>query len=76
MISITPLNFINFILLRFYNSKISGYVYLRSDGHKEYYYKFGYLGLLFYNLIFKIVTSKLKVVSVSKKSQGLKKNMN
>ena len=73
MISITPFNFINFMILKFYNPKIGGYVYLRSDGHKEYYQKFGYLGVWFYNLIFKIVTSKLKVISVSKKITGLKK---
>ena len=73
MISITPFNFINFINLKFYNPQITGYVYLRSDGHKEYYHKFGFLGVFIYNLIFKIVTSKLKVLSVSNKITGLKK---
>ncbi len=73
MISITPFNFINFMILKFYNPKITGYVYLRSDGHKEYYHKFGYLGVFIYNLIFKIVTSRLKVLSVSNKITGLKK---
>jgi len=72
MISITPLNFINFVILKFFNPKIAGYVYLRSDGHKEYYYKFGYFGELFYDLVFKIVTSKLKILSVSKKITGLR----
>ena len=75
MISITPFNFINFMILKFYNPKITGYVYLRSDGHKEYYHKFGYLGVFIYNLIFKIVTSRLKVLSVSNKITGLKKNI-
>ena len=73
MISITPFNFINFMILKFYYPQITGYVYLRSDGHKEYYHKYGFLGVFIYNLIFKIVTSKLKVLSVSNKITGLKK---
>ena len=36
MISLTLRNFINFIIIMFFVGKIPGYLYLRSDGHKEY----------------------------------------
>ena len=36
MVSITPRNFINFIIVKFLIGEIPGYLYLRSEGHKEY----------------------------------------
>ena len=73
MISITPFNFFSLIFLKMFNRKISGYVYLRSDGHKEYLYKYGLIGHFFYDLMFKIVTNYLNIVTVSRHLSGLKK---
>lgn len=74
MISITPFNFFTLLFLKILNNKTMGYVYLRSDGHKEYYYKYGIIGRAIYNFMFKVVTSTLKIISVSKNLTGLKKN--
>ena len=75
MISITPFNLLILIFLKFFNKKVTGFVYLRSDGYKEYYYKYGFFGYFIYNLMFKIVTSFLKIISVSKDLNGLKKKI-
>jgi len=74
MISITPYNLFILLLLKILNKKVTGYVYLRSDGHKEYYYKYGVLGKVIFNLMFKTVTNFLKIISVSSSITGLKKN--
>ena len=74
MISITPFNFFTLLFLKILNNKTTGYVYLRSDGHKEYYYKYGTFGQLIYDFMFKVVTSNLKIISVSNNLTGLKKN--
>ena len=73
MISITPFNFFSFIFIKLFNKKIKGYVYLRSDGHKEYYYKYGLIGKFFYDFMFKIVTYYLDILAVSRHLSGLKK---
>jgi glycosyltransferase involved in cell wall biosynthesis len=74
MISITPFNLFALIFIKIFNRKIKGYVYLRSDGHKEYFYKYGLMGQFFYDLMFKIVTNLLKIIAVSRHLSGLKKN--
>ena len=74
MISITPFNLFALIFIKIFNRKIKGYVYLRSDGHKEYFYKYGLLGHFFYDLMFKIVTNLLKIIVVSRHISGLKEN--
>lgn len=74
MISITPFNFFTLLFLKIFNNKTTGYVYLRSDGHKEYFYKYGVIGRVIYSLMFKLVTSSLKIISVSKSLTGLNKN--
>lgn len=73
MISITPFNFFIFLFLRIFNKKIQGYVYLRSDGHKEYYSKYGFFGHYIYELMFRVVISSLKIITVSKKISQIKK---
>ena len=73
MISITPFNFFSFIVAKTFNKKINGYVYLRSDGIKEYHYKYGYIGKLIYFLMLKIITSFLKTVSVSNNISNIPK---
>ena len=74
MISITPFNLFSFIFIKIFNRKIRGYVYLRSDGHKEYFYKYGILGRIFYDSMFKVVTNFLEILAVSRHLTGLKEN--
>ena len=66
MISITPRNFIFFIISNIILKDMSGYVILRSNGHKEYQAKFGKIGFFVYDMMFRYITSKLKIISVSK----------
>ena len=73
MISITPFNFLTLFFIKTFNKNINGFVYLRSDGYKEYYYKYGIFGYVVYSFMFKIVTSYLKIITVSKNMTGLKK---
>ncbi len=47
MISLTLRNLINFFIIKFLIKKASGYLYLRSDGHKEYKKKIGFIGFFF-----------------------------
>ena len=46
MISITPFNLLILIFLKFFNKKVTGFVYLRSDGYREYEVRLGKLGIL------------------------------
>ena len=73
MISITPFNFLTLIFIKTFNKNINGFVYLRSDGYKEYYHKYGIFGYVVYGFMFKIVTFYLKIITVSKNMTGLKK---
>ncbi len=72
MISITPFNFIIFFLLKLFNNRIKGFVYLRSDGHKEYLIKYGFLGKIVYQFFFKIILRDLKVITASKNLTNVK----
>ncbi len=74
MISITPRNFIFLVFSNFILKDIRGYVILRSNGHKEYYSKFGISGVYIYNYMFKYVIKKLKIISVSKNINNKKNN--
>ncbi len=65
MISITPRNFINFLIIRLLLGKVSGYIYLRSDGYQEYKAKIGVIGYFFYYIMFSYLKKKLKIISVS-----------
>ena len=74
MISITPRNFIFLLFLNIILKDIKGYVILRSNGHKEYYSKLGIAGTYIYDLMFKYVIKKLKIISVSKNINNGKKD--
>ena len=66
LISITPYNFLVLLKLIFLKKiNIKGYVYLRSDGFLEYKHRYGILGYYFYYFMFKIISSKLKILSCS-----------
>ena len=67
VISITWRNLFNFFLIKFLKGKVSGYVYLRSDGSKEYQKKIGIVGVIFYKWMFNYFKNNLKIISVSKK---------
>lgn len=75
MISLTLRNFINFIIIMFFVGKIPGYLYLRSDGHKEYKKKIGFIGYLFYDLLLSFLKRNLEVISVSSKIYHSSKKM-
>ncbi len=74
MISITPRNLFFFFLIKFFTKNNKGYVYLRSNGHKEYASKIGLIGFFIYSIMLKYIENSLKVVSVSKEiiSQKIK----
>ncbi len=67
MVSITPRNFINFLIVKFLIGEIPGYLYLRSEGHKEYQKKIGLFGKIFYDLLLRYLKKHLRIISVSKK---------
>ena len=68
MISVTPRNLLNFFYLSYLlRKKLKGFVYLRSDGFKEYKIKFGIIGYFFYFLLLSLIKSKLKIISVKSK---------
>ena len=66
IISITPRNFLYFLIISLLFKKIRGFIYLRSNGHVEYQKKLGKIGYSIYDLMFKILSRRLKVISVSK----------
>ena len=66
IISITPRNFLYFLIISLFFKKIKGFIYLRSNGHVEYQKKLGKIGHTIYDFMFKILSRRLKVISVSK----------
>ena len=72
MISITPRNLFFFIIIKSLIGKIDGYVYLRSNGHKEYDKKIGLFGFFIYDLMKKYLENNLKTISVSKEIKSSK----
>jgi glycosyltransferase involved in cell wall biosynthesis len=67
MISITPRNILFYALIKLFIKNLDGYVFLRSNGHKEYQKKIGKFGYIFYDIMQKYAEKNLKVISVSKK---------
>ena len=65
IISITPYTFLSYILLFIFNKKV--FVYLRSDGHEEYKAILGFLGPIIYNLMFRLVTFKSRIITCKKR---------
>ncbi len=65
IISITPYTFLSYILLFIFNKKV--FVYLRSDGHEEYKAILGFLGPIIYNLMFRLVTFKSRIITCQKR---------
>ena len=65
LVSITPYVFFSYILLFIFRKKI--FVYLRSSGHEEYKAKLGFIGYLFYHVMYSCVTFKSKIISCQKR---------
>ncbi len=74
MLSITPFNCFNLLKFIFQIKKLKVYTLIRSDGYKEYYHKFGWIGYLVYHLMFLFVKKKSKIISVSKNFTNLVTN--
>ena len=51
---------------------LKGFVYLRSDGYKEYESRLGKLGILIYALMIKCIKKKFKIISVNKNIKSSK----
>ncbi len=66
MISITPFNFMIYFFIKLFNRKLNGFVLLRSDGHKEYLIKYGFLGKIIYQFFFQRILNDLDLITVSK----------
>ena len=66
MISITPRNIFFYLLLCLLIKDLKGFVYLRSDGYREYEMRLGKLGILIFTIMMKSIKEKLKIISVNK----------
>lgn len=65
IISITPFNFIIFVILKLFNCKF--YLYLRSDGYQEYKSILGKNFVWIYHLMFVYITKYCEILSCHKK---------
>lgn len=71
IVSITPYSFLAYLFLFLFTDKI--YIYLRSDGFKEYENIFGKKWVFLYQIMFSVMLSKCKIISCQKKlSRGKK----
>ena len=61
LISITPYTFLTYLLLFVFRKK--SFVYLRSNGHEEYKYKYGFIGQIIYHIMFTIISQKASLVA-------------
>jgi glycosyltransferase involved in cell wall biosynthesis len=75
-ISLTPFNLINYLFINFFLRKKNFYLYLRSNGFKEYEIIFGYLGKLFYHLMLRLVINNVKLIISSSDLRYNKKKFN
>ena len=66
IVSITPRNIFFYLLLNLLVKDLKGFVYLRSDGYKEYESRLGKLGILIFALLIKCIKKKFKIISVNK----------
>lgn len=64
IISITPYTFFSFLILFFFTNNI--YLYLRSDGFKEYEAILGKKYVFIYSIMFYIMTKKCRIISCQK----------
>ena len=72
IISITPYTFLSYILLFIFRKNV--FLYLRSNGYEEYKAIFGIIGTAIYYFMFKIITTKSKVITCQERIFPLKKS--
>ena len=73
-ISITPFNFFYFLILKlFFIKKEKIFIFLRSDGFKEYQVKLPFIGYYVYFFMFKIFELGSRFLSCSKYFEKIKK---
>jgi glycosyltransferase involved in cell wall biosynthesis len=71
IVSISPYSFLAYLILFLFTNKI--YVYLRSDGFKEYENIFGKKWIFLYQFMFFIMMRKSKIISCQRKlSKGVR----
>jgi len=71
IVSISPYSFLAYLILFLFTNKI--YVYLRSDGFKEYENILGKKWVFIYQIMFNVMLNKCKIISCQKKlSRGKK----
>ena len=61
IISLSPFTFFAILLLTFFRKK--PYLYLRSDGFKEYEKILGFIGPMFYKLMFSVAALRCQLIS-------------
>ena len=66
MISITLRNIFFYLLLCLFIKDLKGFVYLRSDGYREYEVRLGKLGILLFSIMMQSIKGKFKIISVNK----------
>tara|TARA_B110000438_G_scaffold259539_1_gene269001 strand:- start:91 stop:1107 length:1017 start_codon:yes stop_codon:yes gene_type:complete len=72
LISITPYTFLSYILLFIFRKNV--FIYLRSNGYEEYKAIFGIIGPALYYTMFKIVTTRSKVITCQERLFSSKKS--
>ena len=72
LISVTPYTFFAYLLLFIFRKKI--YVYLRSDGYKEYKAIFGFFGPFIYHFMYISVTFKSNIITCQQRLINNKKS--
>ena len=72
VVSLTPYNFfVSLILILIGIKKKNIFLFLRSDGFKEYEIKYGLIGYLVYGVMFNLLKQNLTILSCSKLLTGL-----
>ena len=64
IVCITPYTFISFLLLFIFRKKV--FVYLRSNGYEEYKAILGFIGPIFYHIMYTVVTFKSNIITCQK----------
>lgn len=72
IVSITPRNIFFYFLLNLFVKNLKGFVYLRSDGYKEYQTRLGRLGLIIFSLLMRSIKKSFKIISVNKNIKASK----
>ena len=64
LVSITPYTFFAYLILFIFRKKV--FVYLRSNGYEEYKAILGFIGPIFYHIMYTVVTFKSNIITCQK----------